>query len=228
MSDFFAPLMSAGQAGLPAPWGMRLFLHGAWALVLAAGVLWLTSRWAPRLRWSFGVLVAGVSVLPGTLSPAYWLGLAFQAPSLTSALLALCYLLREAGVRARRAGLHEDGWPAWLVLGGASVVLGWALLLDTLVWWPVSVYAWGFSPAAVALVALGLALVWMQWGQPGAMKTPLGVLGAALALFVLTRWPSGNVWDALLDPWLWAGLQLAGLISGVRYWRRRGSAAIRV
>ena len=29
-----------------------------------------------------------------------------------------------------------------------------------------------------------------------------------LLLFVLTRWPSGNLWDALLDPLLWLGLQV--------------------
>jgi len=40
-----------------------------------------------------------------------------------------------------------------------------------------------------------------------------------LALFVLTRLPTGNVWDALLDPWLWGGLQAGWLIGAVR--RRR-------
>jgi hypothetical protein len=29
-----------------------------------------------------------------------------------------------------------------------------------------------------------------------------------LLLFALTRLPTGNVWDALLDPITWVGLQL--------------------
>lgn len=228
MTDFFAPLMSASQALLPSPWGMRLFLQGAWALVLAAAVLGLTSRLTLRTRWCLTALVAGVCLLPGTLSPAYWLGLAFQAPSLTSVLLGVYYLLHEAGVLAKVPVVRSAGRPGRLVMGGAGVVLGWVMLLDTLLWWPVSVYAWGFSSSAVAVVALGLALIWMQWGQTDATGALYGVLGGALALFVLTRWPSGNVWDALLDPWLWVGLQVMGLMSGARLLRRRGSAAIRV
>lgn len=227
MTDFFTPLMSASQALLPSPWGMRLFLQGAWALVLAATVLGLTSRLTLCTRWCLTALVACVCLLPGTLSPAYWLGLAFQAPSLTSVLLGVCYLLREAGVLVKVPVARSAGRPGRLVIGGAGVMLGWVLMLDTLLWWPVSVYAWGFSPAAVAVVTLGLALIWMQWGQTGATGALYGVLGAALALFVLTRWPNGNVWDALLDPWLWVGLQVMGLIRGVRYLRRRGSVTIR-
>jgi hypothetical protein len=32
---------------------------------------------------------------------------------------------------------------------------------------------------------------------------PHWLLPAALLLFAATRLPTGNVWDALLDPWLW-------------------------
>jgi hypothetical protein len=48
-----------------------------------------------------------------------------------------------------------------------------------------------------------------------------------LILFVATRWPTGNVWDALLDPWLWVAFHLVLLISGLRAWRHRASPAIR-
>jgi hypothetical protein len=37
-----------------------------------------------------------------------------------------------------------------------------------------------------------------------------------LALFVLLRLPTGNVWDALLDPWLWLLLQADWLQRRVR------------
>jgi hypothetical protein len=33
-------------------------------------------------------------------------------------------------------------------------------------------------------------------------------------LFVLLRLPTGNVWDAVLDPWLWLGLHWV-LLRGV-------------
>jgi hypothetical protein len=100
------------------------------------------------------------------------------------------------------------------ILGAAAVVLGWVLLLDTLAWLPVSVYAWGFSSAALGAVAVLLTLLWVLSGSGG----PVLMLGV-LALFVLTRLPTGNVWDALLDPWLWGGLQAGWLIGAVR--RRR-------
>ena len=43
-------------------------------------------------------------------------------------------------------------------------------------------------------------------------------LCAALLVFTLTRWPSGNVWDAVLDPWLWL-LALGSVLR--RLWRHR-------
>jgi hypothetical protein len=35
-------------------------------------------------------------------------------------------------------------------------------------------------------------------------------------LYVLLHLPNGNLWNALLDPWLWIALQLAGLRQLVR------------
>jgi hypothetical protein len=46
----------------------------------------------------------------------------------------------------------------------------------------------------------------------------VGSLCAALLVFTLTRWPSGNVWDAVLDPWLWL-LALGSVLR--RLWRHR-------
>jgi hypothetical protein len=102
------------------------------------------------------------------------------------------------------------------VLAGAGVLLGWVLLLDMLAWWPVSVYALGFGTQALVLVC-GLALVlWFASGAARANRSALWCLVAVLVVFALTRLPSGNLWDALLDPWLWIVLQARGLAAWVR------------
>jgi hypothetical protein len=107
----------------------------------------------------------------------------------------------------------------------AAIVLGWVLLLDALAWLPISLYAWGFSPLALAGAALSAAFFWAlaggtragnQPGWPWLAALPLFVL----PLFVLTRLPSGNLWEALIDPWLWLLLQWRWLLSVSRWLRR--------
>ncbi len=101
------------------------------------------------------------------------------------------------------------------------MALGWALLADMLGWFPPSVYGWGFSSAALGGVAVLtmvplLAPRWLAGAEAkdgqGWMLWPL-----ALLVFVVLRLPTGNVWDAVLDPWLWLMIQLAA----VRRWRAR-------
>ena len=96
-----------------------------------------------------------------------------------------------------------------------AVLLGYGLLLDAFAVLPLQVYRWGFSPLLL-LVLLALSLLPWVLGirLPGGRVAPL-----ALLLFALTRLPTGNVWDALLDPWLW--LLLQGLLSRrlLRQWR---------
>jgi len=41
------------------------------------------------------------------------------------------------------------------------------------------------------------------------------------AVFALTRLPSGNLWDALLDPWLWLALHGVLLRQLWLWWRQR-------
>jgi hypothetical protein len=154
--------------------------------------------------------------LPGPWSPAYWLGLAFQAPSVTT--LLLCAVLLYRGLTAyvmTDAMLHasRNSLLAQAIMG---VVLGWVLLLDTFAVLPVQVYAWGFSPAAVALVALATLLPWAI--SLRGLLDPVAWTALVVVLFVLLRLPSGNVWDAVLDPWLWLVLQ----VILVRRWRGRG------
>ncbi|MDD5029632.1 MAG: hypothetical protein PHH58_09055 [Rhodoferax sp.] len=184
-------------------WGWRL----AWALVLAAGVAWVGAGWLGRGR---SVAVAAVmlwTLWPGPASPAYWLALAFQSPSLASSLLCALWLWRSAQAAQRRTGQSRLGVGRWLAALGT--LLGWVLLGDTLAWWLPSVYAWGFTPAAL-ITALGLLLILVWFGRRSATAQRFGALLAlVLTVFVLTRLPSGNLWDALLDPWLWLLLQLA-------------------
>jgi hypothetical protein len=107
------------------------------------------------------------------------------------------------------------------ILAFAGVVLGWVLLLDTLAWLPLSVYAWGFGSAALAAILLFSALPWVFVGMANASPGAIGWFVLllpffVLALFVLTRLPSGNLWDALIDPWLWLALQGWWLVHALR------------
>lgn len=187
------------------------WLHLGWGVVLAWLGCVLVGWWTPYRAavLTVAALVLASMWLPDPWSPAYWLGLAFQQPSVVLVLLCIRLLLR----RLRKPP------PAWATrrtpapvrglapLAFAGVLLGWALLFDVfaLLPLPVSLYAWGFSPLAVALVAwvsLGLVLSNSQTGsRPLAWVVPLAVVA-----FVALRLPTGNVWDAVLDPWLWLAL----------------------
>lgn len=224
MDSFLTLLFSADNPVLPHPRAMQWALHWVWAVLLGGTVFWLARPLTRPYRLGLLALVLVWTLLPGGLSPAFWLGLAFQTPSWMSALLGLGCLWR-AGQRVPGAALSRDAGVALKWLAGLGVVLGWVLLLDTLAGWPVSVYAWGFSAAAVGAMVLGAVMLWVISGQ-AVSALPLGVL----VLFVLTRLPTGNVWDALLDPWLWVALQGGWLLSVVRRWRaaRHVSPATRV
>ena len=220
--------LSDQQAVLPSGLAQYSGLYLAWALVLAWGVSAFGGRWSARLRWGAMAAVVLVTLVPGPSSPAYWLGLAFQSPSLTSVLLAVWRV--SVCARGRPMKVAVGGSRSARVVCALGVGLGWVLLVDTLAGWPVSVYAWGFSAAAVAGVALTLVLGWTVFGgaRTGQARDVVWAIPAlALAIFVVTRWPTGNVWDAVLDPWLWVGLQLLLLIRGLRAWRLRGAPAIR-
>ena len=142
---------------------------------------------------------------------------------LTAAVLGLVLLVR--GLTISSSPLMGDRClRIFVVLGG---VLGWVLLLDTLALLPMSVYAWGFSSAALGVVAVITALLWVVLGGAPGNVAASGAVGpvlvlSVLVLFVVTRLPSGNLWDALIDPLLWLGFQGMWLVSGVRYlWATR-------
>lgn len=187
---------------LPPLWLMQLWLPLGWAVVLAAMVVLVCTRYTQRrgVVWGLPLLVAMWTLLPGEVSPAYWLGLAFQAPSIL-----LVLLCAWAAWRALQGGavMARPGKPA-VTLALVAVVLGWLLLLDTLAQLPVAFYALGFGAPALAVVALVSFLPLLQAGASKHVSSWLAPL--AVLLLVLLRLPTGNVWDAVLDPWLWLGL----------------------
>ena len=241
MNAFLNLLLSSANPLLPDPAVLRWALHGVWAVVLGSGTALLAGKLALPYRIGLAGSVMVWTVLPGAVSPAYWLGLAFQTPSLMSAVICLGWLLGGAlpfdpssnsGQATLRANGNEGIGPVFEIPGTAlkilsliGVVLGWVLLLDTLALLPVSIYAWGFNSAAVAAVAVCAALLWVALGSVGA-ALPLLVL----TLFVFSRLPTGNLWDALLDPWLWLALQVGWLTRVARCLTaaRRLSPATRV
>lgn len=222
---FLELLVSTENPLLPGTTAIWLALHLGWALVLGSGVMLLAGRLAPRYQWALSLSLLVWSLLPGTVSPAYWLGLVFQAPSLTSVALCLgCVLERLRRRQGRGSGIAASDPQALKILLYFGVALGWLLLLDTLAWLPVSVYAWGFAAAAVAAMLVLAALLWLVRGSLVSVL-PFVVL----ALFVTGRWSTGNLWDALLDPLLWLALQVGWLVSVWRRWTlaRRGRSATR-
>jgi hypothetical protein len=212
ISTFSNILFSTENPVLPSATVMRLALQGAWAIVLGSGVMLAAGKLSRPYRLGLALCVMLWTLLPGSAAPAYWLGLAFQTPSLMSTVICLAWLLNR--VRSERPPVFlmtRSQARAIKILTVLGVVLGWVLLLDTLAWLPVSVYAWGFSSAAFAAVAVVASSLWLTT-RSAASVVPLVVL----ALFVLSRLPTGNVWDALMDPWLWVALQVEWLINVAR------------
>ena len=203
---------------LPQPGYLAVLRHAGWALVLAAllsaGAQLFAARRVSDVGPLLALIVALWACIPGPWGLSYWLGLAFQTPSLMAMALSLHYLWQRLAqrkwpntVQASSLARSAQSSP-WLyryaVLG---VVLGWLLLLDTFAYLPVSLYAWGFSPLAYALCLL-LALAPWVLGARWSQTAPSPALLLVLAVFGLTRWPTGNVWDAVLDPWLFVGLHI--------------------
>jgi hypothetical protein len=174
----------------------------------------------PHWRLAWAACLGIGSSLPGPLSPAFWLELAFASPSWTSVLLCGLWLWRQT----RPQAVFSDPWTPrptnhipipWVLCG---IGLGWVLALDTFAALPVqqSIYGWGFSPLASVMLMVGAAAAWIisaRWIH----ALPF----LAIALFVLTRLPSGNVWDAVSDPLLWLYLHVHLATQGWRYLRGR-------
>lgn len=216
-----AAVLATDTPGLPALGLTQIWLHLGWGLVVAWLGCVLAGLWQPHRATLLTIAAALLASmwLPDPWSPAYWLGLAFQLPSIVLVLLSTRLLLRRLRKPPPPWATRRPPEPTrgLAPLAFAGVLLGWALLLDAfaLLPLPVSLYAWGFSPLAIALVAwvsLGLVLSSTQVGsRPVAWAVPLAVVA-----FVALRLPTGNAWDAVLDPWLWLGLHGYLLRVGLR------------
>lgn len=205
-SDLLATLSSHYAPLLPTTQSLVWARHLLWSVVMAAVGMGLVPyllrlrRWSRHLPW----VLALWAWVPGPWGAGYWLGLAFQIPSLSAAFLALSFLIHRT-VHLPPAFIAPDGsknhWTAaWALM---AAVTGAFLLLDTFAVFDFSMYQWGFSPLAFALALVVALLPWVISGKQGLGQAPVWALLASLAVFVLTRWPTGNMWDAVLDPWLW-------------------------
>lgn len=188
----------------------------AWAVVLAAlgTVAWPRSMRMPRTALAVSMLVAvSLTVLPGEASLAYWLGLAFQWPS--GLLVGLCLIrlyLVWSGRREHAAMRLQLAFP--IVLAGA------VLYLDAIGLVSLGIYYRGFGPVGAPLLALSLALACAVAAILGRLRLPALALLFATTIFTVLRLPTGNLWDAMLDPILWAWSMLS-LGSACLQWRRR-------
>jgi hypothetical protein len=193
-------------------------------------VLFIGRHWPRHYQRGVAAVVLVWTLLPGPVSPAFWLGLAFQMPSLMSSLLCLTacvHLMRDTPANSWTEGMRF----ALRCAGLAGALLGWVLLLDTFAALPfsTSVYALGFSPLAVLIAVLLASLPWVL-GSAGAPGRAVSYgLWAVLLLYVLWRLPTGNLWDVVLDPWLWFFVQIDLLLLGFRWLKARwaGSTATR-
>ena len=213
LNAYLQSLFAIGSAVLPGLTATSVARPVLWATVLAGLAVLLAARLARPYRLVLAGAIFCWSLVPGQASPTYWLGLALGSPSLMSAMISLGWLIRSLRV-PRQPPVGS------MTLTVVGIVLGWVLLLDTLALFPVSLYALGFSPLAVALVGLVAGLIWVVQATAGSALAFL-----VLVVFVLSRLPTGNVWDAMLDPWLWAMLQTVCLVNAARHLRQRRSLA---
>ena len=178
---------------------------GAIAAVIAICVLNGTSRRAgwtlrPAVRRLIAALAAASMWLPNELSPAFWAGMLLQAPSVTLAALCVAWIWRceRPGTDARVPARRFDLWPAAPAVTTAAV--GLLLYAGVFAWLPYDLYSPGFRPLAGTAVAAAVAVLWR------ALSPASGVAALCLGIAVLAhatmRWPTGNIWDAVLDPFL--------------------------
>jgi hypothetical protein len=192
-------VVEMGQAVLPQAVFLPLWVKLSWAVVVSAVVLRLTSRLKASL-W-FAAVVCVVLLLPHTPASGY-LALAFQTPSLV--LMAWAMWCWADVLQMRSPVVTTPTSVAWM-----GVLLGWALVADTLNYWPawfdLQLYALGFTSTGLWLVLAATAAV-LLWVQPP--KRWVFSVAAVMAAYVLLRLPTGNAWDAVLDPFVWLALHV--------------------
>ncbi len=194
------------------------FIYGrlGWGVVLAMLLIALLPRkFSVSRPMVAGVLLGMIALqlLPATASPAYWLGLAMQWPG--ALLVGMSIAKLSAGLQAaRQPSLMTPAVAALIASFGALLYLD-AIGIVSLGW-----YYWGFGPWAAPLIALALAAGSAVAIVRGALRPQACALLFAVLCFALLRLPTGNIWDALLDPLLWAWSLMA---LGRHAWRTRGA-----
>jgi len=197
---------------------LTIGMHLGWALTLGAGAVLLlrtTKVTNVTSRRIVALLIALLCLLPNEWSPSWWLGLAFQTPSLTLQGLCGLYLYQHLKIQpATTIPLPESTtttgeapWPLSLLL--VAIISGWVLALDTFALFDIALYAIGFTPYAVLAALFFACLLQLISARSGHSKNAqhyrelAAIVLIATLVHLLLRLPTGNVWDALLDPWLW-------------------------
>jgi hypothetical protein len=200
-------VMASDTPLLPTLFAQQLWLSVAWTIVLAWVVPSIIVFFTKSKHWlALGLCVVVIgSGLPRTFTAPYWLGMAFQAPSLVTVCLCVVGIFRlvyaSAPDQAQGRGSN--------VLMVLAIAMGWALLLDTLAMLPgVQLYALGFSSLAPALVLFVVFMCCL--GRRNRISDWL-VIVVVVLVFMTLHLPTGNLWDAVMDPWLWLILQLRAL-----------------
>ena len=195
----------------------------AWAGVLAALVVSLLPLALQRSRRVVAGLLAASTVaalLPGQASPAYWLALAFHWPS---GLLLACSLLHL--LQSLQPGTGKIMHPRFAAL---IAVVGLVLYVDSMGLTSMGLYYVGFGPVGAPLAALIVAALSVQAIVRGQFRPQAAAVLASVVLFSVFRLPSGNLWDALLDPLLWGWALVSLGVLGWRSRRTRRSAAANI
>ena len=197
---------------------LTIGMHLGWALTLGAGAVLLlrtTKVTNVTSRRIVALLIALLCLLPNEWSPSWWLGLAFQTPSLTLQGLCGLYLYQHLKIQpATTIPLPESTtttgeapWPLSLLL--VAIISGWVLALDTFALFDIALYAIGFTPYAVLAALFFACLLQLISARSGHAQNTrhyrelAAIVLIATLVHLLLRLPTGNVWDALLDPWLW-------------------------
>jgi hypothetical protein len=218
---------------LPSDGLLRVARPLMWAVVVAAASAWVTVtvwRSGPEAqgrrvaRW-VAACCAAWCLLPSPWSLAHHLSLAFMLPSWTTVLLCGMSLWRSSfaiNSKAKNPQKISGKSPLFLkLLWAGAFILGTVLLADTFILLPFALYRWGFGTAVVATLALLAAVAWVSTAPGSVTRAQASVVALALVFHVVTRLPSGNVFDAVIDPLLWMWL----LVSGLKRFRGASAAA---
>lgn len=202
-----------------------LYLDLGWAAVLTAIAVTVlphagsVSRRRWTALWVACAITAGM-LLPAPWSLSFWLGMAFQYPSLMLVTLALMHIGRLLNSKAAGASAPLlPVVPAATLLGVAA-----ALYAGAFGWMSYDLYVVGYSPFAAAAIASALVATWARFDRSSSWACC--ALALAAMVHAAARLPSGNAWDALLDPFLvgWASVVLVRA-TDARF-RHRASASL--